>query len=248
MDIETVDGMRCGVTGPAEDHVLARRARAEARRRLAGRVDARNACRCSPAILLRADDGALTLAATDMELSLRASLEAQVEGEGAVVVPGKPARRPRAAAARERGDARVPAEEGTVADRLRARRATRLTRLQRRGLPAAAGSRRAAPRVDRDALLETIDRVARSASRDESRPVLTGILVRFEAGKLVMAATDSYRLSVKETPLGERGAGARGDHPGARARRSSSRLARRRHGRARRPREPGRLRDRRRRG
>jgi DNA polymerase-3 subunit beta len=31
--------------------------------------------------------------------------------------------------------------------------------------------------------------------------VLTGILVRFEAGKLVMAATDSYRLSVKETVL-----------------------------------------------
>jgi DNA polymerase-3 subunit beta len=31
--------------------------------------------------------------------------------------------------------------------------------------------------------------------------VLTGILVRFEGGKLVMVATDSYRLSVKETPL-----------------------------------------------
>src|SRR5436305_1496427 len=54
--------------------------------------------------------------------------------------------------------------------------------------------------VDREALLETVSRVARSASRDESRPVLTGILARFEAGKLVMAATDSYRLSVKETP------------------------------------------------
>ncbi|HEY3920756.1 MAG TPA: DNA polymerase III subunit beta, partial [Gaiellaceae bacterium] len=37
-------------------------------------------------------------------------------------------------------------------------------------------------------------------SRDESRPVLTGILVRFETDKLVMAATDSYRLAVKETP------------------------------------------------
>jgi DNA polymerase III subunit beta len=46
--------------------------------------------------------------------------------------------------------------------------------------------------------------VSRSASRDESRPVLTGILVRFESGKLIMAATDSYRLSVKETIL-ERG-------------------------------------------
>src|SRR6201999_4484717 len=55
--------------------------------------------------------------------------------------------------------------------------------------------------VERDALVETIARVSRSASRDESRPVLTGILVRFETGKLVMAATDSYRLAVKETPV-----------------------------------------------
>src|SRR5206468_1841701 len=43
--------------------------------------------------------------------------------------------------------------------------------------------------------------VGRSASRDESRPVLTGILVRFEPGRIVMAATDSYRLAVKETPV-----------------------------------------------
>src|SRR5436190_2115396 len=55
--------------------------------------------------------------------------------------------------------------------------------------------------VDRAALLDTAARVGRSASRDESRPVLTGVLIRFEAGKLVMAATDSYRLSVKETEL-----------------------------------------------
>jgi DNA polymerase-3 subunit beta len=55
--------------------------------------------------------------------------------------------------------------------------------------------------VERDAFLDTVARVSRSASRDESRPVLTGILVRFETGKLVMAATDSYRLSVKETAL-----------------------------------------------
>jgi hypothetical protein len=40
-------------------------------------------------VLLRAESGRLHLAATDMELSLRSSLEAQVEGEGAVVVPGR---------------------------------------------------------------------------------------------------------------------------------------------------------------
>jgi DNA polymerase-3 subunit beta len=55
--------------------------------------------------------------------------------------------------------------------------------------------------VDRESLLETVSRVSRSASRDESRPVLTGVLMRFEPGKLVMAATDSYRLSVKETAI-----------------------------------------------
>src|SRR5207244_3751921 len=33
--------------------------------------------------------------------------------------------------------------------------------------------------VDREALLETISRVARAASRDEARPVLTGVLVQF---------------------------------------------------------------------
>jgi DNA polymerase-3 subunit beta len=40
-------------------------------------------------VLLRAEAGRLHLAATDMELSLRSSLEAQIEGEGAVVVPGR---------------------------------------------------------------------------------------------------------------------------------------------------------------
>src|SRR5438477_11674028 len=40
-------------------------------------------------ILLEARDGDLQLAATDMELSLRASLSAQVDGDGAIVVPGK---------------------------------------------------------------------------------------------------------------------------------------------------------------
>src|SRR5919109_4290901 len=40
-------------------------------------------------VLLRAETGRLHLAATDMELSLRSSIEAQVDGEGAVVVPGR---------------------------------------------------------------------------------------------------------------------------------------------------------------
>jgi DNA polymerase-3 subunit beta len=41
----------------------------------------------------------------------------------------------------------------------------------------------------------------RAASRDESRPVLTGILVELGPDSITMAATDSYRLAVKTTPL-----------------------------------------------
>ena len=164
-------------------------------------VSTRTAVQILGGILLNAEGGRLTLAATDMELSLRASLEAQVEGEGAVVVPG----RLLVELSRLLPDSEVSIEQradegvihvssGSFESRLNTYTAEDFPRL-----PDAEGLERHA--VDRDALLETIARVGRSASRDESRPVLTGILVRFEPGKLVMAATDSYRLSVKETAL-----------------------------------------------
>src|SRR5919198_944933 len=152
-------------------------------------------------VLLRAENGRLHLAATDMELSLRSSLEAQVEGEGAVVVPGRllvdlvrllPADDVTFEHRAEEGVVHVTC--GPSSSSLHTYSAEDFPRLP--DLDAVGTFT-----VDREALLDTISRVARSASRDESRPVLTGILVRFETGKLVMAATDSYRLSVKETPL-----------------------------------------------
>ena len=57
--------------------------------------------------------------------------------------------------------------------------------------------------VDADSFLATVASVGRAVSRDEARPVLTGVLVKFGDGKLVMAATDSYRLSYKETPMAD---------------------------------------------
>ncbi len=51
------------------------------------------------------------------------------------------------------------------------------------------------------AFVETVSRVSRSASKDETRPVLTGILMSASEQQLRMVATDSYRLSVKETAL-----------------------------------------------
>jgi DNA polymerase-3 subunit beta len=59
----------------------------------------------------------------------------------------------------------------------------------------------AAVSVPAEAFVSTALKVAGSASRDETRPVLTGILVSASERELRMVATDSYRLSVKETAL-----------------------------------------------
>jgi DNA polymerase III subunit beta len=164
-------------------------------------VSTRTAVQVLLGVMLRAETGRLHLAATDMELSLRASLESEVEDEGAVVVAGRllvelakllpPGEvtiehRPEESIVRiECGSASYRLHTYSVEDFPRLPDVSALETFT----------------VAREALLETISQVSRSASRDESRPVLTGILVRFEEGKLVMAATDSYRLSVKETAL-----------------------------------------------
>jgi DNA polymerase III subunit beta len=163
-------------------------------------VSTRGTVQVLSGILLSAEDGGLSLAATDMELSLRTTLAAEVDGDGAVVVPGKllvdlarllPENEVTIEYRPEEGVAQIAS--GSASYRLNTYAAEDFPRL-----PPVDAQLHA---IDREALLETVDRVARSASRDESRPVLTGILVRFEAGKLVMVATDSYRLSVKETEL-----------------------------------------------
>src|ERR687895_958824 len=164
-------------------------------------VSTRGAVQVLSGILVSAEDGGLTLAATDMEVSLRTTLEAEVEGDGAVVIPGKLF----TDLARLLPDPEVTieyrAEEG-VAQVTSGSASYRLNTYAAEDFPRLPSVDAQLHAIDREALLETVDRVARSASRDESRPVLTGILVRFEAGKLVMVATDSYRLAVKETQLG----------------------------------------------
>ena len=52
-------------------------------------VSSRGSVQVLSGVLMRPDGRALELAATDMELSLRTTLAAQVEGDSAVVVPGK---------------------------------------------------------------------------------------------------------------------------------------------------------------
>jgi DNA polymerase III subunit beta len=152
-------------------------------------------------IQLAATAEGLTLRATDMEVGLVVSIpEASVESEGTVLLPG-----------RLLGDVARSLPSGDVALALRPeQRDVELTaggaRFHLRTLPAEDFPR--LPELEGDGarlpaapLAQTIDRVARAASRDEVRPILTGVLFQAEGTTLTMVATDSYRLSVKHTDL-----------------------------------------------
>jgi DNA polymerase-3 subunit beta len=162
-------------------------------------VSARAALQALSGILITADAEA-RLRATDMELGLEVGLEGEVEGGGPVVLPG-----------RLLVEVVRSLPDGPVILALReAERDVELSagssRFHLRTLPAEDFPR--FPEVEGEPaelpaapLRETINRVARAASRDEARPVLTGVLVTVEGDQMTMVATDSYRLAVKTTTL-----------------------------------------------
>ena len=179
-------------------------------------------CRSSPACSCRSQDGSLELAATDMELSLRDEARGERGRRGLRGRAGPPAHRHRAPSARGGGRrssiasrrARSYVSSGSSESRLRTYAVEDFPRLPDIDLAALST-------LEAEPLLETIARVSRAASRDESRPVLTGHPRPLRGVEPVMAATDSYRMAVKETAVERRRAGARRHRPCARPRRAA---------------------------
>jgi DNA polymerase-3 subunit beta len=163
-------------------------------------VSTRSAIQTLSGVLVRAEGGRVELQATDMELGIRVSAPAQAERDGEAVVPGRllldvVRSLPKDDLSFEYRSSQQDVElvSGTAKFHLRT-----LPREDFPKLPEPGGS---TMRVPSRAFVETINRVARSASRDETRPHLTGVLVSASGQELRMVATDSYRLSVKETSL-----------------------------------------------
>lgn len=165
-------------------------------------VSARSTVQVLAGVRLAASEEQLELAATDMELSLRATVDAEIDGDGIAVVPGKllvdlVRLLPQGRVTLEHREGILVVSAPAYESRVNTYAADDFPRLPSREASLTS--------LDTKSFLSTIDRVARAASRDESRPVLTGILVRFEGQTLIMAATDSYRLCVKETTLSQPG-------------------------------------------
>jgi DNA polymerase-3 subunit beta len=163
----------------------------------------RSAVQALSGVQLHAGDTQCELRATDMEVGLRLPLSASVEAPGDVVLPARllldvvrllPGPEVSLQLRQAEQDVEIISAGSTF--RLRTLRNEDFP-----NLPAAGGdgaiTLAAAPFID------TVTRVSRSASRDDTRPVLTGILVSASDHDLRMVATDSYRLSVKTTRLSE---------------------------------------------
>src|SRR4051794_16324024 len=161
----------------------------------------RSAVQALSGVLVQAREGAVELRATDMEIGLRVPLEAEIAREGAAVLPARLVVDVVRALPGDSVSVELrPAEQDVE---LMAGAATfhiRTLRLEDfPPFPEAEGDERV--EVPAPAFVDTVGKVARSASRDETRPVLTGVLVSASGSELRMVATDSYRLSVKETEL-----------------------------------------------
>jgi DNA polymerase III subunit beta len=161
----------------------------------------RSAVQALSGVQLIAAEGRAELRATDMEVGLRVPLDATVERDGIVVLPARlmldvarslpPGQATLELRAAE-GDVEVVS--GSATFHIRTLRSEDFP-----PFPEPGGDQ--VVRVPTKAFVETVAKVARSASRDETRPILTGILVSATGSDLRMVATDSYRLSVKETQL-----------------------------------------------
>lgn len=163
-------------------------------------VSTRAATQALSGILLSASDDSVALAATDGEMGLRTALEAEVEGTGAILLPG----RLLAELARSLGDENVEIElrESERDVEIRSGGSSfHLRVLPSEDFPNLPDAGDAPLKIPATALAETVELVAPAASRDDMRPVLTGVLVTAAAGEMTMVATDSYRLAVKRTEL-----------------------------------------------
>lgn len=152
-------------------------------------------------VMISADGDQPLLLATDMEVGLKVPLAGEIVSPGAAVLPARlilevvrslPADTVTLELRPQEQD--VELISGSAKFHLRTLRSEDFP-----ALPAPDSATRMT--LPTQVFVDTALQVSRSASKDETRPVLTGVLISAGAQELTMVATDSYRLSIKHAPL-----------------------------------------------
>jgi len=139
--------------------------------------------------------GSLELVGTDLELTIRVRIPADTDGEGSAVVPA----RLFSEIVRQLDGDTVAVELANDDAKIEAGRfATTLRTLSAAEFPRLPAPSEGGVRVEATAFAEALRQVVPGASRDDARPILTGVLLTASAGGLRLVATDSYRLALRD--------------------------------------------------
>jgi DNA polymerase III subunit beta len=148
-------------------------------------------------VLLRTEDGGLKLTATNLEIGMTYWVPGKIDVDGAVTVParlladivlGLPAN--------ERVDLELLPQETLHVKA--GRFETRIKGIDAEEFPAIpTAGEKPTTRVAQKVLREALGEVTFAAAVDEARPILTGVLAKFDGTQLTLAAADNYRIAVK---------------------------------------------------
>lgn len=152
-------------------------------------------------IFISTENGRLKVVGTDLEIGIVANIGAKIEEEGAVTIP-----------ARLLADFVVNNKDETInievsdnkislsSDHFKAH----LSSLSPEDFPLIPEIKDSQNiKVSAKEIKELITKTVFASAIDETRPVLTGVLIKTEEKTLILAATDSYRLAEGKIDLGE---------------------------------------------
>jgi len=148
-------------------------------------------------VLLKTEDGGLKLTATNLEIGITYWVPGKIEADGATSVPARlltdlvnslPGGEP---ILLELGDGEtLHIRAGRFESNIKGIPAEDFPTVQTAG-------ERPITRVPQKVLRQALDETAFAAASDEARPILTGVLAKFEGDQLTLAAADNYRIAVK---------------------------------------------------
>ncbi|MBN1483838.1 MAG: DNA polymerase III subunit beta [Chloroflexia bacterium] len=153
-------------------------------------------------VLLETDQGRLKLAATDLSLGITCWIGCQIEAEGAVAVPARLLNDFVASLPNEPVHIELdPRTRGLHLQCLRYEAEVKgLDPLEFPGIPTMEG---ADPTVLADPVIlrEAIGQVVFAASSEDTRPAMTGVLVRIQQDRMTLVAADGFRLALRTLDL-----------------------------------------------
>jgi DNA polymerase-3 subunit beta len=169
----------------------------EALQRVQNVVAARTTIPVLANVLIKADEEGLSFTTTDLEVSVRCRAEGTIEKNGVTTLPVKKL----VSIVRELPDKEISLDvDDSHVTTLKCEasffKIIGLSQEEFPTLPKDEGT--ATFGIDQGAFREMLRKTAYSASTDETRYVLNGVLLSFKSGKLTMVATDGRRLALVE--------------------------------------------------